>query len=391
MVDLAARADAVRDAFRSAYGTAPEGVWAAPGRVNLLGEHTDYEDGLALPVAVDREALAAVARRPGGRLRCRSAELPGAYELDLDEIGPGRVTGWPAYVVGAVWALREAGAGVPSGVGGLDVLVTSDVPLGAGLASSAALTCAVALAVAELAGAPLDRRALARAARRAETDVVGAPVGVMDQLAAVSGRAGCALLLDCRSLDVTPLPLRLPQAGLRLVVVDTRVAHAHAGGEYAARRRACATAAQRLRVPALRDAALADVERRLDGEPRRCARHVVTENARVAAAPALVAALDRTDAQEALGALFAASHASLRDDLRVSCPELDAAVAALLRGGAVAARMTGGGFGGCAVALVPDGAVAGLVRDVPAAVRSAGLREPRVLELVPSDGARRVG
>ncbi len=387
MVDLPARARGLTAAFRQAYGTAPQGVWAAPGRVNLLGEHTDYEDGLALPVAVDREALAAVARRTGGRLRCRSAELPGAYEADLDDLGPSWVTGWPAYVAGVLWALREEGVAVP----GLDVLVTSDVPLGAGLASSAALTCAVALAVADLAGGPLDRGALARAARRAETDVVGAPVGVMDQLAAVSGRAGCALLLDCRSLEVTPLALRLPEAGLRLVVVDTRVAHAHAGGEYAARRRACAAAAQRLGVPALRDAALDDVERRLDGELRRCARHVVTENARVAAAVGLLGQLDRPDAREALGALFAASHTSLRDDLRVSCPELDAAVAAALRCGAVAARMTGGGFGGCAVALVPDDAVAGLVRDVPAAVRAAGLREPRVLELVPSDGARRAG
>lgn len=386
MGDLRRRTDAVAAAFRQAYGTAPEGVWAAPGRVNLLGEHTDHEDGLALPAAVDREALAAVARRPAGRLRCRSAQLPGEFEADLDDLGPGRVAGWPAYVAGAVWALREEGVPVP----GLDVLVVSDVPLGAGLASSAALTCAVALAVAELAGAPVERAVLARAARRAETEVVGAPVGVMDQLAALSGRAGCALLLDCRSLDVTPLPLRLPEAGLRLVAVDTRVSHAHAGGEYAARRRACAAAARRLGVPALRDAALDEVERRLDGELRRCARHVVTENARVAAAAGLLGALERADTQVALGALFAASHASLRDDLRVSCPELDAAVAAALRCGAVGARMTGGGFGGCAVALVPDDTVAALVRDLPAVVRAAGLREPRVLEVVPSDGARRV-
>ncbi len=183
-------------------------------------------------------------------LRCRSTDLPGGADLAVADLGPGRVSGWPAYVAGVVWALREAGVDVP----GLDVLVSSDVPVGAGLSSSAAVEAAVALAVAEVAGARLDRRDLVRAAHRAETEVVGAPVGVMDQVAALLGREGCALLLDCRSLDLRAVPLPLDAAGLRLVVVDTRVAHAHAGGEYAARRRACQAAAAELGVAALRDA-----------------------------------------------------------------------------------------------------------------------------------------
>ncbi|MDP9431137.1 MAG: galactokinase, partial [Actinomycetota bacterium] len=363
-------------------------VWAAPGRVNLLGEHTDYNDGFVLPVALDREVLAAVAPRDDGRLRCRSTDLPGEADLPVAELGPGRVQGWTAYVTGVVWALREAGVPVP----GLDVLISSDVPVGAGLSSSAALEASVALAVADLAGADLSRLDLAVAARRAETDVVGAPVGIMDQVAALLGRAGCALLLDCRSLQVTPVPLHLSAAGLRLLVIDTRVAHAHAGGEYATRRRACEAAAAELGVPALRDASLEQVQQRLTGDLQRCARHVVTENARVLAAADLLAGEPAGQRDlGGLGALFAASHASMRDDFRISCPELDLAVESAVRAGAVAARMTGGGFGGCAVALVPDAVAASLAAAVSDAFAAAGFRGPAVFEVEPSDGARRVG
>ncbi len=390
MSALEQRAAALEAAAREAFGRSPDGVWAAPGRVNLLGEHTDYNDGFVLPVALDRRALAAVAVRDDGRLRCRSLELPGELDLPVTELGPGRVHGWVAYVAGVVWALREAGVDPP----GLDVLLTSDVPVGAGLSSSAALEGSVALAVADLCGADgLSRMDLAVAARRAETDVVGVPVGIMDQAAALLGRAGCALLLDCRSLEVTAVPLHLAQAGLRVVVVDTRVVHAHANGEYAARRRACEAAAAKLGVAALRDAALQQVEERLSGELRRCARHVVTENARVlAAADLLRDGLGNRDARglDELGDLFTASHASMRDDFRISCPELDVAVEEAGRAGAVAARMTGGGFGGCAVALVPDAVVASLAGAVSDAFAAAGFREPAVFEVEASDGASRV-
>ena len=389
MSDVELRAARLATRARNAFGRAPAGVWAAPGRVNLLGEHTDYNDGFVLPVAVDREALAAVAPRGDGLLRCRSTDLPGGVEVPVAELAPGRVRGWPAYAAGVVWAVRELGVAVP----GLEVLVSSDVPIGGGLSSSAALEASVALAIADLVGAQLTRTELARAAQRAETEVVGAPVGVMDQLAALLGRADRALLIDCRALSVTPLPLRLHRAGLRLVVIDTRVQHAHAGGEYARRRQTCQAAAARLGVPALRDATLEQVQERLSGELQRCARHVVTENARVLmAADLLRRGLDQAGDEDlrALRDLFAASHASMRDDFRISSSELDLAVETAGRGGALAARMTGGGFGGSAVAVVPDREVSSLAATVSSAFADAGFREPAVFPVQPSDGARRV-
>ncbi|MCW2779524.1 MAG: Galactokinase, partial [Frankiales bacterium] len=347
------RGSALADVFRRELSAEPGGVWAAPGRVNLLGEHTDYNDGWVLPAAIDREVLAAVRLRDDGVFRCRSLDLPGTVTTTADGLGPGRASGWSAYVLGVVWALREAGLDVP----GVDVLLSSDVPAGAGLSSSAALEAAVCLALVDLSSAPggpalLDRTAMATVCRRAETDVVGAPVGIMDQTASLRGRAGSALLLDCRSLQVQHVALDLAARGLTLLVLDTRVHHAHATGEYAARRTACDQAAAALGVPALRDATEDDVETRLTGELQRCARHVVTEDDRVLR---VVDALAAGDLDE-VGRLFAASHASMRDDFRISCPELDTAVAASVSAGAVAARMTGGGFGGCAVALVPRGA-----------------------------------
>ena len=388
MSDLEARAAALAGAVDGTVdGTAagagrPDGVWAAPGRVNLVGEHTDYNDGFVLPAAIDREALAAVRVRDDDLVTCRSLDLPGEVRARLADLGPGTAQGWAAYVLGVLWALREAGVAVP----GLDVVVASDVPLGAGLSSSAALEAAVALAVAELTDAGLSRSDLAVACRRAENEVVGAPVGVMDQMAALRGRAGAALLLDCRSLEARPVPLHLDDLGLRLLVVDTRVSHAHAGGEYGRRRRACEQAAADLGVPALRDADPAAVESLPDGEERRCARHVVTENARVLA---VVDALAAGDVAE-VGRLFAASHASMRDDFQISCAELDATVEAAVAAGAAAARMTGGGFGGCAVVLAAPDRVAAVGTAVADAFAARGWREPRAFEVAPADGAHRV-
>lgn len=314
---------AVVDAFRRAFGGTPDGVWAAPGRVNLVGEHTDYNDGFVLPVAVDRATRVAVRLRRDGRVRGWSAQLGPGAEARLADLPGTAPPGWVAYAAGVAWALGEAGLEVG---GGVDVAVDSDVPVGAGLASSAALACAVGLALADLSGgcALLD---VARAAQRGERDVAGAPVGLMDQMVALLGRAGHALLLDCRSLTTEHLPLPLADAGLALLVVDTGVTHAHATSAYGDRRRECAAAARTLGVPALRDVGdlgedEPDVLGALDPVLRRRARHVVTENARVRAAADLL----RTGAVADLGPILHASHTSLRDDFAVSVAELDLAV-----------------------------------------------------------------
>ncbi len=363
-------------------------MWAAPGRVNLIGEHTDYNDGFVLPVALDRTTLAAVRRRPDGTVRAWTTR-PGAARrpvtVSLRDARPGGVPGWAAYPVGVLWALREPGADVP----GVDLCVDSDVPVGAGLSSSAALECAVALGVAELLGLGWDRPTLARLARRAENDFVGAPTGIMDQMAALCAVAGSAVFLDCRTLATEPVPLGLAAQGLALVVVDTRAPHALVSGAYADRRAACQRAAAVLGVPALRDATPAEVAAardRLGAVDHRRARHVTTENERVQAAVALL----RAGQAAGLGPLLDASHASLRDDFEVSCPELDLAVAAARDAGALGARMTGGGFGGSAVALVPAGAVEGTAAAVAAAFAGAGFADPEVFAVVPAAGARRV-
>ena len=372
-------------AFRERTGRDPDGVWAAPGRVNLIGEHTDYNDGFVLPAAIDRQVVAAAGRRDGGRLRAWSLQEAQPAELDLAGIGPGRVEGWAAYPAGVAWALGQAGVAV----GGVDLVVDGNVPAGAGLSSSAALECATATALAELSGARLDPVALARVARRAENEVVGVPSGVMDQMASMLGRAGHALFLDTRSLDTEHVPLPLEAAGLCLLVLDTRAGHRLVDGAYADRRAACEAAAATLGVPALRDATLEQVEAAAGalGDPGfRRARHVVTENARVLEAVGLL----RRGDLDRLGPLLAASHASLRDDYEVSSPELDTAVEAAVEAGAVGARMTGAGFGGSAIALVGTdqaGRVGDRVRDAFAA---AGFGPPAVEPVTASDGARRL-
>ena len=379
------RVGPVAAAFRERTGRDPEGVWAAPGRVNLIGEHTDYNDGFVLPAAIDRLVLVAAGRRDGGRLRLWSLQAEPPADLELAGIGPGTVGGWAAYPAGVAWALGQAGVEL----GGADLVVDGDVPAGSGLSSSAALECATATALADLGGADLDRADLAGLARRAENEVVGVPSGVMDQMVSMLGRAGHALFLDTRSLGAEQVPLPLEAAGLCLVVIDTRAGHRLVDGAYADRRAACQAAAAVLGVPALRDATPALLERYATalGDPGlRRARHVVTENARVLAAVELLRAgdLDR------LAPLLAASHASLRDDYEVSSPELDTAVEAAVAAGAVGARMTGAGFGGSAIALV-ETALAGRVADrARDAFAAAGFGPPQVTAVVPSDGARRL-
>ena len=373
--------------FVALHGRPPEGVFGAPGRVNLIGEHLDYNGGPCLPIALPHLTVAAVARRTDHRLTVTSLQQDAPYEADLGAIGPGQVTGWPAYVAGVVWALREAG----HRVGGVDLVVDGDVPAGAGLSSSAALECAVALAVDEVFGLGLERAALARLAQRAENHFVGVQSGVMDQSASLLCREDHALFLDTRTLQVEHVPLDLHTAGLALLVVDTRAPHRLADGEYAARRRDCEQGAAVLGLPYLRDLdvdGLPAALRRLEDDTiRRRVRHVVTENARV---------LDTVDLLRSgrvgdTGSLLTASHASLRDDFEVTVPELDTAVDAALQAGALGARMTGGGFGGCVIAVVPVDATDHVTDAVRRAFDERGFAPPEAFVTTASPGARRLG
>jgi galactokinase len=341
----------LRHAFERRFGARPR-VFRAPGRTNLIGEHTDYNDGLVMPVAIDRATWVACAPRPGATLRVFSDHFSEMVAFDLGETPPSPRRHWSDYVRGVALELGRAGIR-----GGADLLIRGDVPLGAGLSSSASLEVAVALALASLAARHLPRLALAQLCQRAENDFVGARCGIMDQFVACFGRAGHAVFLDCRSLEHSAL--RLPE-NVRLVLCNTMVRHEIAAGEYNSRRAECEEAVARLQkaipnVRALRDVTPAQVEEHraaLPGKLAQRARHVTSENERVLAARG---ALERGDLKS-IGTMMRESHASLRDDYEVSCRELDV-MAELARAfaGCFGARMTGGGFGGCTVNLV-DGA-----------------------------------
>jgi galactokinase len=359
-------------------------VASAPGRVNLIGEHTDYNRGLCLPLALSQRTTVTLTARTDRRLRLVSAQEEGDWEGSVDD----RPSGWAAYVAGVVAALRDDGYDVP----GLDAAIDSEVPLGAGLSSSAALECAVATGAAGLLGLDLDdtavRRSLAAACIRAENDYVGAPTGGMDQTVAMLGAAGHVLSLDFDVDDpgpgVTPVALPLTDADLVLLVIDTRVSHTLTDGSYGDRRSECARAAEALGAASLREVTVADLDRLDDPVLRRRARHVVTENQRVLE---VVAALGDGDWQR-IAVLLDESHTSMRDDFEISSRELDLAVETARSAGAVGARMTGGGFGGSAIALVPTPSVDVVRRAVLAAFADAGLREPAHLLATPGDAAR---
>jgi galactokinase len=369
------------EAFARIHGRPPEVLWRAPGRVNLIGEHTDYNDGYVLPLALPLEIRVAAAPRDDRMLRLASLQADdGVVETSLDGLVPGAVTGWAAYVAGTAWALAADGVAVP----GADLLVDGEMPRGAGLSSSAALECATAGALLDLAGAALAPSAVALLAQRAENDFVGMPCGVMDQFASTSSRAGHLLLLDTRSLEAEHIPFDLEAEGMTLLVIDTRAPHRLVDGEYAARRRACEQAASILAIPALRDVTDLDAALRAlpDDTLRRRVRHVVTENGRVLE---VVAALRAGDVR-GIGPALTASHASLRDDYEVSCPELDLAVAAALEAGALGARMTGGGFGGSAIALVETVSLPQVRAAVLESFDRSGMTEPGFLDAVPAAG-----
>ncbi|WP_327290782.1 galactokinase [Streptomyces sp. NBC_01198] len=369
-------------AFKDVFGRAPEGSWAAPGRVNLIGEHTDYNDGHVLPFALPQTTRAAVARRDDGLLRVHSADMDGgAVELRIDDLAPGVAAGWATYPAAVLWTLREAG----HPVGGADIHYESTVPVGGGLSSSAALQVVTALALGDLHGVEMSRQDLALLCQRSENVYVGAPVGVMDQTASACCTEGHALHLDVRGLQQRQVPLDLAGQDLTLLVADTRVKHAHSDGAYAALRAGCEAAAAELGLSSLRDLPAGGLDAALDAladeRLRRLTRHVVTENARV---EEVIGLLDAGRIRD-IGPVLTAGHRSLRDDFQVSCPELDLVVDTALAAGALGARMTGGGFGGSAVVLAGAADAAAVTAAVQAALPAV-----RVFPATPSPGAYRL-
>jgi len=366
-------------AFRKEWGAAPAVFVRAPGRVNLIGEHTDYNEGFVLPMAIDRAVWIALRPIPERRVTVHAADLGGSLDFELAAIARGGPP-WAEYVKGVAWSLTEAG----HSLAGWQGVVAGDVPIGAGLSSSAALEVAGARAFAAVAGLAWESLAMARLTQRAENEWVGVPCGIMDQLASIAGVAGHALLIDCRTMDITPAPL---PAGIQVVVLDTGTRRGVAASAYEERREQCRQAARAFGAASLRDVTQRDLARATAGLSQtvlRRARHVVTENERTQQA---ARALLRGDAAE-VGWLMNASHASLKDDFEVSSPELDAIVA-VSRGHAacLGARLTGAGFGGCAVALVREGDLAGFASHARDGYRSITGREARLIICTPSAGA----
>lgn len=377
----------VRDDFAEVFGREPDGVWSAPGRVNLIGEHTDYNLGFVLPFAINRRTVAAVGARDDRVLRVGSTFADEVVEVSLDELAPEVLSGWSAYPLGVAWALGQFGADLAA-VPGVDILLDSNVPVGAGLSSSAAIEGAVAVALNDLWRLGFDRRTLARVGQRAENVAVGAPTGIMDQSASLLGERDAAVFLDCRSLDSEVVPLGLEAAGLEILIIDTGVTHSHATGGYAERRASCEEGARILGVEALRDVSVGDLDRArelMDDVTFRRVRHVVTEDQRVLDTVRTL----REQGPGAIGELLDASHVSMRDDFEISVPELDLAVETAQANGAIGARMTGGGFGGSAIALVPTDALSRVLVALDGAFAEHGFGQPDLFTVQASEGARR--
>jgi galactokinase len=376
-------ANSLIEALRNQTGRQPAGVWAAPGRVNLIGEHTDYNEGYVMPFALAQRVLIAAARRNDGAWSVTSLNNDSTEIFSAADLNPG-MAGWQAYVAGVVWALQDAGHRVD----GADLVLTSDVPEGAGLSSSAALECAVLTALADLNDLDIVGIERAKLARRSENVFVGAPTGLMDQAASTLCTAGHALFFDCRTDAAEQVLFDTNSAGLEILVLDTKTPHALVDSEYAARRASCDEAARLLGIPALRD--VTDVDAALDQLPdpvlKRRVHHVVTENARVLEAADVLRAGRIAD----LAPLLDASHESMRDDFEITVPQVDLAVKTARAFGALGARMTGGGFGGCIIALVELGDSERIGEAIVESFGAAGYGPPVYFTAVPSAGAQRL-
>ncbi|MGJ7904938.1 galactokinase [Actinopolyspora sp. H202] len=391
---MSGAAERATRAFVAEHGAEPDSVWSAPGRVNLIGEHTDYNDGYVFPFALPHRTAVTVRRRDDGLLSLATHgsdnTLQRAGTFRIADLEAGEPSGWASYPAGAAWALRESGIPLP----GADLVISGEVPTGAGLSSSAALECATALALLDAAGRALDGpnapdvMDIARWTRRAENEFVGAPTGLLDQTASLRCERAHALFFDVRSGETEQIPFDAAGSGLEVLVVDTRANHSHSESGYGDRRKGCERAAELLGLSALRDISAAELDdalRRLPEELRPLVRHVVTENDRVLETLRRL----RRDELTEVGELLTASHTSLRDDYRVSCAELDVAVEAALESGASGARMTGGGFGGSAIALVSTELRPRTEQAVTDAFERHGFPAPRLFTAVPSVGAAR--
>ena len=364
--------------FQAVFGAEPDVIAAAPGRVNVIGEHVDYSDGFVLPFAISNRTTVAIKKRDDKAIRLASAQRQSSlFETTIDQLKPGTTGKWELYPLGVIWAL-----GIKDG---LDIFVDGKVPLGAGLSSSAALECSIATALNELFQLGYDSKELARLTQKAENDFVGVPCGIMDQSISLMGKTGHALLLDCRDLSSKLVPMDLAASGLELLIIDTQAHHSLVDGGYAERRAACESAASKL-GKSMRELNIQELESNKDKltdiEYRR-ARHAVTEIARVLEC---VKALESKDFV-GVGQLINQSHISLRDDYNVSCPELDVAVEASHAAGALGSRMVGGGFGGSAIALIKDSDIEVTKKAIKDAFAENGFKEPRFFQSLPSQGA----
>jgi galactokinase len=370
---------AISHEFHTLFGHLPEVTSEAPGRVNLIGEHIDYSEGFVLPFAIANRTHAAISRSADGLVRISSHQRRNnIFSISISDVKPGSKGDWEKYVLGVIWSL-----GVTEG---LNILVDGNVPAGAGLSSSAALECAVAVGLNALLDLGLSDKELARATQRAENYYVGMPCGIMDQSISIMGQAGSALLLDCRDLSTESIPFNVADAGLELLIIDTQAHHALVDGGYAERRASCESAAAKLGVNSMRDLTM---EQLLAGKDNLSevefirARHAVTEISRVLAT---VEALKSGDFNE-VGRLINQSHNSLRDDYAVSCPELDLVVEAARSAGALGSRMVGGGFGGSAIALLRVEDLDSARTAIAGAFTIKGFKKPRFFTSLPSAGA----
>ena len=366
--------------FAETFGAAPDIIAAAPGRVNLIGEHIDYSDGFVLPFAINDRTFAAIRIRDDRKVRIASMQRRNKIvEHNIDAIKPGLKGEWERYPLGVIWAM-----GLTSGI---DIMIDGHVPLGAGLSSSAALECSVATALNHLFSFGYSLEELARLTQKAENDYVGVPCGIMDQSVSLMAHAGSALLLDCRDLSTKNIAFDVASSGLELLIIDTQAHHSLTDGGYAERRASCESTVAKLAIRSLRELTLSQLEQSrnllTDTEFMR-ARHAVTEMARVMDA---VKVLEEKNFA-ALGQLLNQSHASLRDDYTVSCPELNTAVDASITAGALGARMVGGGFGGSAIALIHAAHTQATIAAVEKAFADNKFKAPRFFTSLPSQGAQ---